>query len=115
MQIIFVLMLLVAIVVAVVAVQNATAVSLTLLFFEITAVPLSLLMLSSVAVGAVLMMILSLGSRIRNGSALRERDKTIGRLQAELALERARSVPAAVAPDSGLPPAVSPSAETAPL
>jgi uncharacterized integral membrane protein len=111
-QVIFALSLLVAIVVAIVALQNATPVSLTLLFFEITTVPLSLLILSSVAVGALLMMILSLGGRIRSRNASRERDKTIARVQAELAGERARSVPATVAPDASLPEAASRPAET---
>lgn len=98
MQIAFILMLLMAIVVAIVAFQNTTPVTLTLLFFQITDVSASLLILTSTAVGAVLMMIFSLSGRVRNRGAMRDRDKTIARLERELVDERTRP---ALGPDAG--------------
>ena len=92
MQVAFILMLLIAIVVAIVAFQNTTPVTLTLLFFQISDVSVSLLILISTAVGAVLMLIFSLSGLVRNRGALRDRDKTIARLETELANERARPV-----------------------
>jgi hypothetical protein len=58
------------------------------LFFQMTGVSVSLLILTSTAVGAILMMLLSLTGWVRNRGALRERDRTIARLEAELAGER---------------------------
>jgi len=103
MQIVFILMLLVAIVVAIVAFQNTTPVTLTLLFFEIIGVSVSLLILTSTAVGAILMMLLGLNGWVRNRRALRERDRTIARLEAELAGERARPVQVTNLPGPALP------------
>jgi uncharacterized integral membrane protein len=99
-QIAFILILLVAIVVATVAFQNTTPVTLTLLLVQITDVSVSLLILVSTAVGAVLMMIFSFGGSVRNRRALRDRDKTIARLEAELADPRARP---GLDPDVGAP------------
>jgi len=102
----FILMLAVAIVVAIVAFQNTTPVTLTLLVFQIAGVSIAVLILTSTAVGAVLMLIFSLGGRIRNRSALRDRDRTIARLESERANERARPV---LTPDAG--PASPPDAD----
>ena len=103
----FILMLAVAIVVAIVAFQNTTPVTLTLLVFQIADVSIALLILTSAAVGAVLMLIFSLGGRIRNRRALRDRDRAIARLESELANERARP---ALTPDAA--PASPPDAGT---
>jgi uncharacterized integral membrane protein len=100
-QVAFILMLLVAIVVAIVAFQNTTPVTLTLLSFQLPDVSVSLLILASTAMGAVVMMIFSLGGWVRNRAALRERDKTIARLETELADERARPVVGAEAGEPG--------------
>src|SRR5204863_1058298 len=91
MRIIFLLILVVAILVAILGIQNATPVSLTLLTVEVSSISLSLLLLVSVAVGALLMLFLGLGGWVGNRRVLRERDKTIARLEAELAAERSRS------------------------
>ena len=92
MQITFILMLVVAIVVAIVAIQNTTPVALTLVFWQIPGVPVSLLILGAAAVGAVLMLVLGLSGWFRNWSARRGQDRTIGRLEADLTRERARPV-----------------------
>jgi uncharacterized integral membrane protein len=92
MRFVFILILLVAILVTIVAVQNATPVSLTLLLVELSSISLSLLILASMAIGAVLMLLLSFGGWVRNRKVLRERDKTIARLESELAGERSRPV-----------------------
>jgi uncharacterized integral membrane protein len=106
MPIILVLILLMAILVTIVAVQNATPVALTLLIVEVSSISLSLLILTSMAIGAVLMLILSAGGWVRNRRTLGQRDKTIARLEAELAGERARPVSPAEprAPTAGEPP-----------
>lgn len=100
MQVAFILMLLVAMVVAIVAFQNTTPVTLTLLFFQLPDVSVSLLILASTAVGAVVMLIFSVSGWVRNRAALGQRDKTIARLETELADERARPV---VGPEAGEP------------
>jgi uncharacterized integral membrane protein len=104
-QIAFILMLLVAIVVAIVAFQNTTPVTLTLLVFQVTDVSVSLLIVISTAVGAVLMLIFSLSGWARNRGALRDRNRTIARLETELANERARPLAGADAGDSSPPAA----------
>jgi lipopolysaccharide assembly protein A len=89
-QIAFILTLVVAIVVAIVAIQNTTPVALTFMFWQIPGVPASLLILGATAVGAVLMLILGLSGWFRNWNARRGQGQTIGRLEADLTRERAR-------------------------
>lgn len=101
----FLLVLLFSLLVAVVAVQNTTPVTLRVLVFELRNVALSVLVLISIAVGAVLALLLGLGTWIGNVRALRQRDGTIARLQAELARAGAAPPPAPVEPP---PPRMAP-------
>lgn len=115
-QVIFLLVLLFSLVVAVVAVQNTTPVTLRVLVFELNDVALSVLVLIAVAVGAVLTLILGLGTWIGSARALHQRDRTIARLQAELARERAARERAAIAPPAPTvePPSAAPERDAEP-
>jgi uncharacterized integral membrane protein len=91
-QITFILMLVVAIIVAIVAIQNTTPVALTLVFWQVPGVPVSVLILGATAVGAVLTLILGLSGWFRGRNARRRTDQTIGQLETELDRERTRPV-----------------------
>lgn len=101
MQLVFILVLLFAILVAIIAVQNTTPVTLRILAFELRDVAVSVLVLASMAGGAMLTAILGLGGRMRNVQAMRQRDQKIAHLEAELARERAAR------PAAEEPPAIS--------
>lgn len=94
----FLLVLLFSLLVATVAVQNTTPVTLRVLVFELRDVALSVLVLISIALGAGLALLLGLGTWIGNVRAVRQRDGTIARLQAELARAGAAPPPASVEP-----------------
>lgn len=96
-QVIFLFVLLFSLLVAVVAVQNTTPVTLHVLVFEVPNVALSVLVLIALAVGAFLALLLGLGTWIGNVRAIRQRDQTIRRLEAELARVRAAHESATVA------------------
>lgn len=111
MQFVVILALLFAIVVAVVAVQNTTPVTLRVLMLEVKEIAVSVLVLASMAVGGILTAIFGLGGWVRSVRAIRQRDETIARLEGELARERAGGQPPVIGsaadyaalPSSGAP------------
>lgn len=72
MQVYLIVALLFALIVAVFAVQNATAVDIRFLFWKIDQVPLSLLILISVAAGAIIVFVVGAFRQLRTSMQVRE-------------------------------------------
>lgn len=103
MQVILVLALIFALLVAVFAVQNAALVDVHFLAWRFSGISLALVILGSVAGGAVLAFLLGLGKQVRLGRQLRDCRQAVAQLQGEL--ERLRKAEALETGDTApLPP-----------
>lgn len=101
MQLLWIVSLFFALLIALFAVQNTTPVTVSLLVWRIEGVAVAALVLASAALGALLTYLLGLSRAVRqwrrrreSGALTREREQLIGELQARVAeLERASPTP----------------------
>ncbi len=114
MQVALILLLLFGLLVAVIAIQNATPVTLTLLVFSVPNVPVSVLMLGALVLGALLAALVSLGGWLRTRRRLREQAARIAQLEAELARRAPLARPAASPPVEAGPAPAEPTARPEP-
>ncbi len=101
MQVFLIAVLLFALLVSVFAVQNATTVTIRLLFWTFEGVSLSLIVLGSVATGAIIAFILGLGRQWRLSWRVRELTAKLADMQHQAAKAREAKTPGE--PKSGKP------------